>query len=83
MYSKLLLEVEELLSPIADLHKPEGTECIAVVDQWIHAIASQFFCNADLAPANELKTQIIDLLSAKQLFTNRENFYDLVLKTLP
>ena len=71
--------------PIADLHKPEGTECIAVVDQWIHAIAtdSQFFCNADLAPANELKTQIIDLLSAKHLFTNRENFYDLVLKTLP
>lgn len=84
MYSKLLLEVEELLSPIAELHKPEGTECIAVVDQWIHAIAtdSQFFCNADLTPANELKTQIIDLLSAKQLFTNRENFYDLVFKNL-
>jgi DNA (cytosine-5)-methyltransferase 1 len=80
MYSKLLVEIEELLSPIAEHHKPDGTENIAIVDQWVHAIAtdSQFFCNTDLKPANMLKKEVLVLLVDKQLFRNRDTFYDLV-----
>ena len=84
MYSKLLVEIEELLSPIAKQHKPEGTESIAVVDQWVHAIAtdSQFFCNAELKSASALKNEILELLINKQLFRNRDAFYDLVFEHL-
>ncbi|WP_042152506.1 MULTISPECIES: DNA cytosine methyltransferase [unclassified Pseudoalteromonas] len=85
MYSKLLVEIEELLSPIAEQHKPDGTESIAVVDQWVHAIAtdSQFFCNTDLKSANELKKEVLDLLIDKQLFSDRDIFYNLVFDSMP
>jgi DNA (cytosine-5)-methyltransferase 1 len=85
MYSKLLVEIEELLSPIAEHHKPDGTESIAVIDQWVHAIAtdSQFFCNTDLKSANELKKEVLESLIDKQLFSNRDTFYDLVFDSMP
>lgn len=84
MYSKLLVEIEELLSPIAEQHKPDGTESIAVVDQWVHAIAtdSQFFCNTELKSENILKKEVLDLLTDKQIYRNREDFYDLVFESM-
>jgi DNA (cytosine-5)-methyltransferase 1 len=85
MRSKLLVEIKELLTPVAKCHTPSGTEVIAVVDQWIHAIAtdSQFFCNTDLKTAIELKNDIIALLINKQFFSNRDAFYELVFDDMP
>lgn len=80
MHDKLLKNIEKLLSPIAEQHKPEGTDSKAVVDQWVHAIAtdSQFYCNRELASADKLKEETIGLLKEHGLFNERSAFYDLV-----
>ena len=45
--TSVLQRVEEFIRPLAIDHAPEGTEVQAVVDQWVHAIAtdSQFYCD--------------------------------------
>jgi len=44
---KKLLKLIELTKPLAMLHLPEDSSVDAVVDQWLHAIAtdSPLFCN--------------------------------------
>lgn len=81
----MLQQAEELIENKALPHVPEGTKVEAVIDQWLHAIAtdSQFFCNPELIAANELKIEIISLLKAHGLFSDLHSFYDQVFDQLP
>lgn len=75
-----LQNVEKILLPFAEQHAPEGTEPQAVVDQWVHAIAtdSQFYCNSDISTPLELKKQVIKFLEEQAIYKNRDAFFDLV-----
>ncbi len=79
-----LNRIKELLSPIAEKHTPEGSTVEAVVDQWLHAIAtdSQFFCNAKLGSADALKEKVLNILIENELYVDRRSFYDLVFDDL-
>lgn len=79
-----LHSVEKLLLPLAEQHTPEGTEPQAVVDQWIHAIAtdSQFYCDLGINSPAELKKNVISLLKKQSLYKNRSVFFDLVFSDL-
>jgi DNA (cytosine-5)-methyltransferase 1 len=83
MYNKLLV-IKELLAEIAEEHKPEGTEVKAIIDQWVHAIAteSQFFCDIRIISASKLKEYVISRLKQDNLFIDVSSFYDLVFKEL-
>ena len=76
--SKELLKAESLISDLAKPHAPKGTEIQAVIDQWIHAIAtdSEFYCNAELVRSDELKVTVISELKQQGIYTNREEFFD-------
>jgi DNA (cytosine-5)-methyltransferase 1 len=41
----LLDRAEQLIRPLVEPHIPEGSDAQAVIDQWLHALAtdSQFF----------------------------------------
>ena len=71
-----LQNVEKTLLPLAEQHAPEGTEPQAVVDQWIHAIAtdSQFYCDLGINSPAELKKNVISLLKKQSLYKNRSIF---------
>lgn len=79
-----LHNVEKTLLPLAEQHAPEGTEPQAVVDQWVHAIAtdSQFYCNSDISTPSVLKKQVITLLEQKNVDVSREVFFELVFSDL-
>lgn len=79
-----LQNVEKTLFPLAEQHAPEGTELQAVVDQWVHAIAtsSQFYCNSDISTPSALKKQVIALLKKQEIDASREAFFDLVFSDL-
>lgn len=79
-----LQNIEKTLLPLAEQHAPEGTEPQAVVDQWVHAIAtdSQFYCNSDLSTPSALKKQVITLLEAQEIDVSREVFFELVFANL-
>lgn len=79
-----LQNAEILLSPLAEQHAPEGTEPQAVVDQWVHAIAtdSQFYCNSDFSTPSDLKKQVMTLLEAQEIDVSRDVFFELVFADL-
>lgn len=69
--SELLQHAEKIISPFVLSHIPEGTEPQALIDQWIHAIAtdSQFFCNPNIASPIQLKNEVITLLQEHSIYT--------------
>ena len=75
-----LQNVEKLLLPLAEQHTPEGTEPQAVVDQWVHAIAtdSQFYCDLGINSPTDLKKNVMSLLRKQKIYKNRSEFFDLV-----
>lgn len=75
--TNVLQQAEALIIPLALLHTPEGTEVDAVVDQWLHAIAtdSTLYCNPTLVDPKKLSKKIIALLRDNNLFTNRKLFF--------
>ena len=75
-----LTTAEALLTPLAIPHVPQESSIEAVVDQWLHAIAtdSQFYCNPDLSRPEELKNSVVSLLEEQGLYESRERFYDSV-----
>lgn len=79
-----LQNVEKLLTPLAEQHAPDGTEPQAVVDQWVHAIAtaSQFYCNSNLSTPSALKKEVIALLKEQEVDVSREVFFELVFADL-
>jgi DNA (cytosine-5)-methyltransferase 1 len=76
----MLQEVEGLIRPLAIEHVPEGTEAQAVIDQWIHAIAtdSQLYCDISIASPNQLKIDVEYVLTMNGFFQSREKFFQLV-----
>lgn len=82
---ELFKAVEKHLIPLAAPHVPEGTEIQAVIDQWLHAIAteSQFFCNTSLSSAEELKKEAVNLLENCGVYKSRTDFFDVIFGDLP
>lgn len=83
MNSELTLpldKAEALLTPLATFHTPEGSVVKAVVDQWLHALAtdSQFFCLRSVDSPEKLKKEALKLLKKEGLYTSRKQFYDTV-----
>lgn len=78
--SEILIKTEELIKPLAQSHIPQGTELQAIVDQWLHAIAtdSQFFCNPHIANPEKLKEDAISLLRSEGLYKNRSEFFNII-----
>ncbi len=77
---ELIREVETLIAPLVLPHVPEGTEAQAVIDQWVHAIAtdSEFYCDPSLTPPILLKEKVISLLTENKTYQTRELFFDVV-----
>lgn len=75
-----LSQAELLLSPLAQAHVPEESDITAVVDQWLHAIAtdSQLYCNPAIMAKDELKATVLQLLQDHGLYTSREAFFNAV-----
>lgn len=82
--SKTLQQAEELIKPLALSHVPQESDVDAVIDQWLHALAtdSQFYCNLTLAEPKKLKEKTLSLLQEKNLFLSRESFFDEVFSGL-
>lgn len=78
--SKLLLKVEELIRPLAESHIPDGSEVQAVIDQWLHAVAtdSQLFCNLKITRPDELKNEIISILQSNKVYKSRAEFFKII-----
>lgn len=76
----VLQMAEQLLEPLAIPHVPEGSEVKAVVDQWMHSLAtdSDFFCNSLVSDHEQLKSSILSLLKKKKLYKNRNEFFNMV-----
>lgn len=87
--SSVLQQAEALIKPLALLHVPEDSGVEAVIDQWIHALAtdSELYCNPAVIKSVNLKKNILATLEDSGLYTTRENFFnevfgDLKLKPL-
>ena len=78
--SKLLCKAEEIIRPLAESHIPDGTELQAVIDQWLHAVAtdSQFFCDLRLTKPEDLKNEVISILRESNIYKNITEFYKIV-----
>lgn len=77
--SKNVLEqAKQLLHPFAEEHTPEGSEIEAVVDQWLHALAtnSSCFCNPKNIKPDSLKKKILKELGKIEGLRNQEELYD-------
>ncbi|HUM99775.1 MAG TPA: DNA cytosine methyltransferase [Halothiobacillus sp.] len=73
-----LKQAEMLIKPLAMLHVPPKSDVEAVIDQWIHALAtdSQFYSNPELAKPELLKARVLTLLQENGLFSSRESFFN-------
>ncbi|MCZ8501672.1 DNA cytosine methyltransferase [Vibrio lentus] len=78
--SNTILKAEALLKPLAIPHVPQDSEVEALIDQWLHAIAtdSQLFCREELASADNLKKEVIACLASEGVFTDRLDFFNQV-----
>lgn len=82
--SNVLIQAEELIRHSALTHVPQDSDVEAVVDQWLHAIAtnSQLYCNHAVDQPEHLKENVIRQLHQNGLYTTREKFFDDVFGTL-
>jgi DNA (cytosine-5)-methyltransferase 1 len=73
-------QAADLLKPLAESHVPEGSVIEAVVDQWLHAIAtdSDFYCNPSISDSKELKQSTISFLTTNALYRDRDSFFEAV-----
>ncbi|MBA0174615.1 DNA cytosine methyltransferase [Pectobacterium carotovorum] len=78
--SEIINKAEKLIESLVIPHVPEGTEPQALVDQWLHAIAtdSPFFCNSSISSPATLKEQVLSLLKDQGVYIDREHFFDCV-----
>src|SRR5690606_38773504 len=76
----LLKKVKETLMPLALPHTPERTETIAVVDQWVHALATnnEFYCDNSIDTSENLKKRIRSTLKKSKFYQNKSQFYNLI-----
>ncbi|MFT4693986.1 MAG: DNA (cytosine-5)-methyltransferase 1, partial [Francisella sp.] len=82
--SRVSEQADLVIRPLAILHVPNGSDLEAVIDQWLHAIAtdSQFYCNPKVIKPKILKRNVIKLLRDEGLFTTRETFFNDVFGSL-
>ena len=82
--SNSLEQAEILIEPMVLQHVPEGTDPKALVDQWLHALAteSEFFCDHSKSNPKQLKSEVKLLLSEANIFISKEQFFDLVFEYL-
>ena len=78
--TNVLLKAEEIIKPLALEYVPQDSDVEAVIDQWLHAIAtdSQFYCNPKKSDVKKLKKTVISLLKEQGLFDTRRKFYNKV-----
>lgn len=78
-----LKEITVILEPLVQEHIPEGSDAQAIIDQWVHALAtdSQFFCNAS-SSADALKAEVIKLFKKNEIYKSRKQFFELVFNEL-
>ena len=69
--TNVLLQAEEIIKPLALKHVPQDSDVAAVIDQWLHAIAtdSQFYCNPEISNPEQLKEHVISY--KKMVYTQR------------
>lgn len=82
--TNVLLQAEEIIKPLALEHVPQDSDVEAVIDQWLHAIAtdSQFYCNPEISKPEQLKERVISLLQQNGLYTTRGAFFNEVFGAL-
>lgn len=82
--TNVLKQAEELIKLLAIDHVPQDSDTAAVIDQWLHAIAtdSQFYCNPSLVVPEKLKNDVLNLLRQHDLYINREQFFNEVFGSL-
>ncbi|MCC4799869.1 DNA (cytosine-5-)-methyltransferase [Enterovibrio norvegicus] len=73
-----LQQAEKLIRPLALQHVPMGTDIEAVIDQWLHAVAtdSQLYCNPLLMKPEQLKEVVMANLKENGAFVTRELFFN-------
>jgi DNA (cytosine-5)-methyltransferase 1 len=73
-----LEQTKVLIKPLALPHVPQESDVDAVIDQWLHALAtdSQFYCNPSLEDPKKLKKKVLSALKRKDLFLSRESFFN-------
>jgi len=78
--TSVIEQIEKLIMPLIEPHVPEGTEAQAVIDQWVHSLAtdSNLYCNPSIANSTKLKKDVIKLLKEHELFEDRLSFFDTV-----
>ena len=69
-----------ILKPLADRHVPVGSSTEAVIDQWMHAIAtgSELYLDREIAHPLFLESQVIDSLKVANIYKSRKQFYDML-----
>lgn len=74
----ILQQAEAFIKPLAQNHVPQGSEVQAVMDQWLHAIAtdSQFYSNPSKEKAEKLKKTVLSFLKKNGLYTTRRKFFN-------
>ena len=79
-YSKIV----ELLHPLAIQHSPEGTMPNSVIEQWLHALAtdSDLFAKREIKNAKELKKEVINILKSNKLYEKESDFFELIYSDL-
>lgn len=82
--SSVLLQAEEIIKPLALEHVPQGSDVQAVIDQWLHALAtdSNFYCNPDIAKPKQLKGSVLKQLQKNGLYSLRDTFFNEVFRSL-
>lgn len=82
--TNLLLKIQNIIHDTALAHTPDGSKVQAVIDQWIHALAtgSGFFCNPEIASPELTRQEVIDRLIKENLYENREDFFTKVFGAL-
>ncbi|MGL6117515.1 DNA cytosine methyltransferase [Plesiomonas sp.] len=82
--SNVLLQAEVLIKPLALEHVPQDSDVAAVIDQWLHAIAtdSHLYCNPNLSKQEQLKEKITNKLRESGLYTTRNMFFNDIFGTL-
>lgn len=82
--TNILLQAEEIIKPLALEHVPQDSDVEAVIDQWLHAIAtdSQFYCNQEINKPEQFKERVTNLLQQNGLYTTRDAFFNEVFGAL-
>jgi DNA (cytosine-5)-methyltransferase 1 len=76
--TNVLQQAEALVKPLALSHVPQDSAVEAVIDQWLHALAtdSQLYCDPALVKPENLKESVLSILQENGLFSTRESFFN-------